>query len=614
MAYQNSGTHLRQHSNLGRYALILLLVVLIPNAVLLSGVFQLFPPIGWVDPGIYTGYFWDLNQRIERYGANYFSMRLPFTVVGFLVHSIFAPEVAAKVFAVLFNSLAAISLCLLVAGRAGIVAGVAAAWTLTLNPVWVATISRTYVDGPAIAYTLTALAVLFTPRTGRQRVVALVAGGGVAAAAVYTHPITVLLFGCAIAADIFLNRPKLASLLKEGAWILTGVAAATAILGLVSVSFGGNFLFVLADPYAFERTFSGFGANYQYALSSWVPNAYRLLPVPVLLAFGISLLVFLKRTHPSFWLAAIGVAMSGGMAMFLLVLDFIIGGATLQSSFYSSYLVAGLAIIAGAAAGLAFDHANPRLRYLTLSGIAAAAITIAVFSYAELAWAMVDMHRGFIWIALFGASILACSLLFCSPRIMEGSSRHSIAPRSGFVLLASVIVLCGFFNTDTRRIFVIPSGLDYVTSYRSTIAVSGFVDRLISNNERLFFWYDRDELTLADRPLGAYGVYELRFSDKRFFLNYWDSLTAVWLWDRSSLGWTMPELKPAELERLQQHSIPAMIFTLCLDAAKCYKSAATLTSHGYRVTEVDRLLVGDTGYTPFWVVAFRAEPAGDGEM
>lgn len=609
MAYQNLATLLAKHSATGRYSLILLLVVLIPNAVLLSGVFQLFPPIGWVDPGIYTGYFWELGQRIERFGANYFSMRLPFTVVGFLVHSIFAPETASKVFAAIFNSMAALSLFLLVSRRAGMAAGAAAAWALTLNPVWVATISRTYVDGPAMAYTLTALAILFIPASGRPRIAALIAGGAVGATAVYTHPVALLLLGGALLADTFLVRPRLASLLKDGAWIASGAAAATVFLGLVSLLFGGKFLFFLADPYAFERTFSGFGANYQYSLSSWVPGAYRLLPVPVLLVLGVFLLALVERRHPAFWLAAIGVAMAGGVASFLLVLDFIIGGATLQSSFYSSYLLAGLAIIVGAAAGLVFDQVNPRLMYPAISGLASAAAAIAVFGCAEAAWAITDMRKGVVWIALLTSFVIACFLLVWRARDVGVSSWHLGMKRSGFVLLASVIAFCGFLNTDTRRIFITPAGLDYVTSYRSTMAVAGFVNRFLTRNERLFFWYDRDELTLADRPLGAYGIYELRFRETRFFLNYWDSLTAIWLWDRSSLGWTMPELQPAELERLQQYDIPALIFTFCLDAEKCYKSAETLTGHGYQVTEVDRLLVDDTGYTPFWVVAFRVTAA-----
>tara|TARA_R110000868_G_scaffold102678_1_gene282853 strand:- start:33207 stop:35078 length:1872 start_codon:yes stop_codon:yes gene_type:complete len=593
---------------------IILLVLLIPNIVLLAGSIQLFPPIGWVDPGIYTGYFWDLPGRIARFGSNYFSMRLPFTLVGYTINSILAPVPAAKFVALIFNTIAALSIFLLVSRRMSIAAGIATAWAFTLNPLWMATVSRTYVDGPAMAYALAALAVILAAKPQNDNRIRFGLGGALGAAAIYTHPIMILPLGAVVAADALLKQQNLKKFFNDLNWIASGAIILTILLGLVSLLLGGKFLFILSDPWAFTRTFKGFGENYRYELSSWVPTGFRLLPVAALFVFAL-IVLFLKRATQdlTFKFSVIGLAASGSIVIFLTILDYGIGGATLQSSFYSSYAMIGLVFLIAVAANRAFEGTEPQIGMLAICGGALALSIALAFSVAEQIWHWSDAHIGLLWVLLtasfsVAAFMLIHDLVLKPVSSAKGRSRQDAIRKAGFFLLAATIVICGIANKDTRRIFVTPSGINYESSFRSTVAVNTLVRTHLSPKERLFFWYDRDELTKVDKAYGDYAVYQLRFRDTYFYLNYWDSLTAIWLWDRSSLGWALPSIQAGELEKLTTFPVRSLIVTMCIDVSKCEGAPASLGEHKYMAKELTRQLIDTEGYTPFWAVIYEANP------
>ena len=617
MQISHAFQHLNWRSVFRRKAGILLLVLLVPNVVLLAGNVQLFPPIGWVDPGIYTGYFWDLPGRIARFGANYFSMRLPFTLVGYIINSVLAPVLAAKLVALAFNTIAIFSIFQLISRRMSVAVGVATAWAITLNPIWIATISRTYVDGPAMAYAFAALALILTARPENNNRIRLGFGGALGAASIYTHPIMILPLGVIVAIDALMRRQNMKSFFQELTWIACGAVLLTIFLGLASLLLGGKFLFILSDPWAFTRTFKGFGGNYRYALSSWVPGAFRLLPVSALLLFSL-VLVPLRAAKQNLIsnFAIIGLASTGSIIAFLVFLDYGIGGATLQSSFYSSYTLTGLVFLVAAAGYQSFGNTEPQIGKLAVGGGVLALSTILLFSVADKIWSWSDAHTGLLWVLLTTSFAIAIFMLV-HDLLLEPATTHETSPRGGairkvgFLLLSTTIVLCGIVNRDTRRIFITHSGINYESSFRSTVAVDKLVRKYLVKDEKLFFWYDRDELTTIDKVYGSYAVYQLRFKDNYFYLNYWDSLTAIWLWDRSSLGWTLPELQPDEQDKLVRRPTQSLIVTLCIEIAKCEAAQPALGKLNYLVTEVERQKIDTEGYTPFWVIIYKADPIAE---
>src|SRR4029434_11176831 len=119
-------------------------VLPIPIACVLP--IQLYPPPGWVDPGLYLGYFLNLPVLLDRFGADYYGMRLPWVLSGFVMHRLLPPVIAHLVLILSFHLLASVSLYLIVAPRHGRCAGLISSLFLTVNPMWIAAVTRGYVD------------------------------------------------------------------------------------------------------------------------------------------------------------------------------------------------------------------------------------------------------------------------------------------------------------------------------------------------------------------------------------------------------------------------------------------------------------------------------------
>lgn len=575
--------------------LALFFVLALPNLLLFSGFFQIFQPPGWVDPGIYLGYFLALGARIATYGANYFAMRLPFTAIGASLFQVFPPEAAQKALIVYFNSLAALGAFILVGRRVGIVAGVLASWWLTLNPLWIAAVARGYVDGPAVAYLLFSLALLDYRedwRGWRRLFVAL--GGAFAALAVFTHPFTALLIVLFGFVDIWSSRRQAKLLFADILHAVIGGVSATVALAMISRSVNGRFLFFLADPTAFSRSMTGSGANYRYDLIEWVPDAYRLAPVFALLILG-GLLLFRSQDGNLRALALRGLSMAAGAGLFLLFWDYVVGGAMLQSSFYSSYMIAGQALIIGSAAGYSSRYTRRPLVSIIIPGAALVAFAFAVYSHADSIWSLlqaIEQHHITVWIALVGAFSIAVFLIFSPLRM------------AGFVLLLAFTMVAGLINHDTRRIFIPAGGVDFATTFRSTMKVVDFVNQNVGPDDRLLFWFQRAEMSEHEAPRREFTLYTLRYRENYLLLNYWDSLVAVWLWDRALLGSNMPDLATDEATNLRIANTPTSVVTLCLEEAKCDSAAAPLISEGFDVTDDARITI-DTGYIPMTAVIYK---------
>lgn len=580
------------------WAFGIVLALGLPPIWILSGWFQLFQPPGWVDPGIYLGYFLEISEKISTYGANYFSMRLPFTALGAVLYYLLPAEWAQKVLIAFFNSVAASALFTIVARRHSIAAGVFASWWLTLNPLWLAAIARGYIDGPAMSLLLASLALLDQRDQWRNPRLAVVIAGGFAASAMFTHPLMVVLFGLSALADIAVKRPRMTRLMLDALLLFVGMVTATAALGFASQLVGGKFLFFLADNQAFTRSLEGFGSNYRYALAEWIPNAFRLAPLAATLLLGMLVLVRRKTAAPSTLIIS-GLALAGGTTAFLLFWDYVVGGATLQSSFYSSYTLVGQALVFGTMAGIAINSLDYRTRVAT--ALLALTVALLMLSQVDAIWALHDLTGSiFAWLSIATIFVLAGCLLFTRIRALA------------ICLVIGATTLSGILNYDTRRIFNTASSVDFETTFRSTLAVASFVKEHHDSQSGLAFWFDRNSLTQVETHRSFFTVYKLRFRDSVFTLNYWDSLVALWLWDRSLLGASMPDLEQDQMERLQIPGSRWAIVTLCLQPEECEAGASRLTNQGLQATEIARKAI-DEGYVPFTAIMYAVAAAPESD-
>src|ERR1700733_4953886 len=106
----------------GWYEALLLMVV--PAVFLGIARFELFPPPGWVDPEMYLGFFLNFPRALARFGPDYFSMRLPWTLMGFAAHRILAPNMANYAMVLSFYYLAIGSAYLIMVPRYGRIGGI----------------------------------------------------------------------------------------------------------------------------------------------------------------------------------------------------------------------------------------------------------------------------------------------------------------------------------------------------------------------------------------------------------------------------------------------------------------------------------------------------------
>src|SRR5713101_933374 len=58
------------------------------------GPFTNYSPAGFLDPWIYTGYFTNFSDLVQRFGMPYYPSRLPYVLFGVSVYSVFSPIVA----------------------------------------------------------------------------------------------------------------------------------------------------------------------------------------------------------------------------------------------------------------------------------------------------------------------------------------------------------------------------------------------------------------------------------------------------------------------------------------------------------------------------------------
>ncbi len=545
-------------------------VFCISAAVILLAPIQTFPPPGWVDPAMYVGYFLDGPNLLAKFGQNYHSARLPFVLPGRFLYAVFAPRIAGELLVILFASLAIAGVYGIVARFHGRVPALFISCWLAFNPLWIATMARGYVDGPAMSFVLLALVVMAS--ADRYRVYRLVAAGALIALGVATHPFALILAGCGVLALLVMSwrswRDLGITILALGA----GFVLAFATLGLVSRALGGQFMFILADQNAITRSFTGFSSNYRLGWSEWVPMNYRVLgPVFALIVAGATVLHTrrLGGTPQATWL---GLALLLGLLAFLLFWDLVIGGVALQSSFYTGYLLPGQAFILAGAAGAATRRrpgetpARWTATILMLGGGALLAIYLAP-SLWDLEAAVVQYR--YKWLFLFVCLTLLLGALF------------AFRWRPALAGLGLVFILLAVINSDTRRIFRPAGAPDFGAYLTATTRVSGFVKGLGLGDRRLLFWFNRESYSDSNPHLAFWTSYSLRFATTILRLNYWDSLTSTWQWDRSILGATMPGFDTAERNMLHALPVQTSVAILCRDATECDAGRDRLEKLGY---------------------------------
>jgi hypothetical protein len=574
---------------------------LLPVLVWIAFPIQLFPPPGWIDPSLYLGYFFNFPLLLQRFGADYHGMRLPWVLTGFAAHWVFStrPTLAQLSLLFGFHGLAATSLYLIVAPRYGRSAGLLSTLFLTLNPAWIAAVTRGYVDGPAIAFQFATVAIIMNVEQFHTAWVPGLLAGVFGSLAFHTHPVVGVFTGAAYVASLASQRTRWRAIVQLTLWVLAGFVASTVALGLVSRHFGGPFLFPLVSFGFGKRALGGFGLAYRWPVGVWLPSAYMLFPPLALLLCGLGALAWPPGTSRPTTVLEVGCAVLGFSVLALVIWDVAIGGSYLQSSFAVTFLLFGQALVFAGLLAMVLERSGHQWRGVNLT-ISASLFGVGLLPLATVRtlWSAEQALRGLfvVWLVLAAIAVCAAAAL---------RTRRALATP---VLLLFATSVSGVLNVDTRRIFRVDGNRNYRAFYRAAHRVNAFIRGNLETDRPLLLWYNRDDFTTGDAGLDEWMRYRMRFQGQPLVLSVYDSFASLWLWYRAALNFAMPAIGAEDVARLNA-LLPATLVMFCPELARCNGGLKELERNGYSVHFRAMTRIAEPTYIDVTLVAVDAKRA-----
>jgi hypothetical protein len=535
------------------------------------GPFSLFPPTGWVDPGLYLYWFLNAPQNVALRGLDYHGARLSFVAPGALLNALLKPAHAQIILVsgyfllgLVATNIIASTLLRSFAARATLLLAIGA------NPLWIGAFARGYVDGPAMALGLLAVACLLRPvePPGARH---HAAAGALVLLAVCAHTFGGGIAGMTVATIALLRAKSLRAVAVNGVAGMAGALGALLALGLVAKSLGMPFLFFRSVMGPLHRSLDGTLDVFSMPLLEWVPFAPRLLLLPTILglvAISASVLRAEGRRGACFAAAALIPVLP------LAAWTALRTASLLQYHFYASYLLLGL--VPALTVFLAWLERTDRLpsgrRLWTPLGFGVAAVVTAALLPMSARQSL-PLAMG-TWLLAGGA--LAAALLL-TPRL---------GPSLAGPGLALGLLLAGALNADTARLYRFPGSPDQAAQMQAITRMHDFLAENGSLRGRYFIWGARDHFTEA-RGIGPEQLRELSFAGTRFRLNVIDSLMASLGWHVASIGFAMPHF--SDIWGVQQYGRqiigqladqPVTLITLCAEPAECRGGQAVLAELG----------------------------------
>ena len=281
----------------------------IPVGFLISLLFVLFGPYvnyapkGNIDPWLYTGYFTNYSYIQAHYGTMYYFSRLPWTIPGLIVFQLANPTAGSLLLNACLVATCALSLYFAIRWHYGTVPAVLAAIALATNPWYFTTVAWDYPDGPAIAYGF--LAVAFALRPHGSRAINTVLMAACLALSGFTNMSGAPMVVSVLISPLWRARHSLSELVREGAYILAGVAGTTMALVPLSKVVLGYWLFFMPQINLAREELG----RPEILIKMWgtgegfLLKAYHLFPAALLLVLGLVLLVTLRKRAAVAWRA-----------------------------------------------------------------------------------------------------------------------------------------------------------------------------------------------------------------------------------------------------------------------------------------------------------------------
>lgn len=573
----------------------LVLLVSLPLIAQFSGVYELFPRPGWVDPMIYVGYFLDPARQIQNLGAYYFSQRIPFVFLGSLFYDVFTPAYAHIALGLTFQFIALLSVYSIARRTFGPLAAVLSGWWLGANPLWIASISNGYVDGPAIALSIASIAVLLLANNGRWRFregPLNLLTGFLCACVLALHPIPALLTCVALLVACLTTQSPKTLLFYRVSAISIGGLSALLLMAIYSQSIGGPFIFLFHDAHPIRNAFAGNALPFSRPLQEWFPKAFRVaLPFIIFIFFAMMVFVESWGKGKPRQIALLAAATSISFFVVSAVWDIAVGGMVTQTWFYSSYSLIGQSIIVILIVGnLISSKEYGSNYYILLFSLVFISTIISIYFNLAVAATINGFSPILIWIAIFTASSVILFLIL--------NKNRGVAIAAIFLLTSTI----GVINFDTRFIFAQRQTVSFRTFFELAIDIRNVVDKAGLYGRRVALWVDRRDLVSSDVSSNEHATYRFFVGGGTIPLNTLDSLAGLWLWDKGTLSFDMPNVTAANEQWLKQPKMPTSLIMVCTVSAICDGGHKKLDALDIPSSVRSRLSIWKPGLNPVTVL------------
>lgn len=315
-----------------------------------------------VDPFLYIGYAWDGQDIWARYGPTYYAVRFALLMPMRLSTVLFGVEGGYFVMRYLLALAAAVAVYLPLRRLSGRAAGWLGVGLLLWCPMFLRALMTTYSDTTGLPATMVLFAaLLLSVGPLRRRSAWMVVAGLAYGVAIHSNPILAVVAGTMLLPWAVVEIPRRRSrILLDGLVVLAGVVAVT-LVGVIYYRerFGDADIF--SPSLDAIRNLSGKGGEaFRAPDYSWLSFRYHLyLPPVVLIAWVITRWGRWRSTHE---IERVAVASLAAMSAFFVVHQFLLGSSSLETYYYTSYLVGPLlvslvVVLAALAEGFERGHA-----------------------------------------------------------------------------------------------------------------------------------------------------------------------------------------------------------------------------------------------------------------
>lgn len=455
------------------------------------GPFVIYPPVGYIDPWIYTGYFSNFAYLLSAGGLTYYVSRLPWILPGRLVFGIAGAQAGSLLLCAGTVTLGAVSLYWMVRWYYGVAPAALAAIAWCTNPYVMAAAVWQFPDGPAIAYAMAGLALYVRPAGNRGWnsfwAASLLVLSGTTHMAAGPMLLSTLVF------PLWRCRHSVKELLKEAVCSGAGAGAAAFVLSRISRSLFGtpHFLQPQIDQTLYVMHTPGYLADMWGTGPGFLLGAVHLFAPVFLLVFGLVLLIAIRKPAAVAWPAYLALWVC--LALYA-VQEFVLHGAALRVPYSSSYMMVVTMAFAGFALGEVRTRCPGRGRAAVISAGALALGAIALslaFSNREIPFP----DRG-TWfrLALLGAVCTGLGVLTRRPKLPV----HHLT--CAFIL--AILFLSPALDWHaTGHIWSgekVAHGSNLISNrnavaFRHVMEVENYVKSHVDTRRDLLFWWDADE-------------------------------------------------------------------------------------------------------------------------